>query len=94
MRVVDDPSGRMDKTMDEMLKTKTRFQHYRPQPCPHFIHNRLVLITIIIFIFFLLFSSRVRCTLDDYLIGSERWTESLTVYLKLSHYLSHRWGPL
>jgi len=30
----------MDKAMDDMLKTKQRFQHYRPQPCPHFIHIR------------------------------------------------------
>jgi hypothetical protein len=37
MKDVDDPSGRVDKTMDEMLKTKKRFQHYRPQLCPHFI---------------------------------------------------------
>jgi len=38
MKYVDDPSDRVDKTMDEILKTKTRFQHYRPQPCPHFTH--------------------------------------------------------
>lgn len=70
MKVVDDPMGRMDKVMDEMLKTKTRFQHYRPQLCPHFIHNVLIIFTIIIFfIFFLLYSARVRCTLADYLIG-------------------------
>jgi len=31
MKVVDDPSERVDKIMDEILKTKTRFQHYRPQ---------------------------------------------------------------
>jgi hypothetical protein len=29
---MDDPSERVDKVMDEMLKTKIRFQHYRPQP--------------------------------------------------------------
>ena len=40
MKDMDDPSERMDKAMDEMLKTKKRFQHYRPQPCPHFIHIR------------------------------------------------------
>lgn len=40
MRDVDDPSGRMDKTMDEMLITKRCYQHYRPQPSPHFIHNQ------------------------------------------------------
>lgn len=32
MKEMDDPSGRVDKTMDEMLKTKRRFQHYRSQP--------------------------------------------------------------
>jgi hypothetical protein len=31
MKVVDDPAERVDKVMDEMLKTKIRFQHYRPQ---------------------------------------------------------------
>jgi hypothetical protein len=35
---MDDPPGRVDKTMDEMLKTKKRFQHYRPQLCLHFTH--------------------------------------------------------
>jgi len=29
---MDDPSERVDKTMDEMLITKKRYQHYRPQP--------------------------------------------------------------
>lgn len=48
MRVVDDPTGRMDKTMDEMLITKRCYQHYRPQPYPHFTHNQLNLITITI----------------------------------------------
>jgi len=55
---VDDPSGRMDKTMDEMWKTKRRFQHYRPQLCPHFTHNQFVLIAIIgsnFFYFLILF---------------------------------------
>ena len=33
MKDVDDPSRRMDKTMDEMWKTKKCFQHYRPQLC-------------------------------------------------------------
>ena len=41
MKDVDDPSERVDKAMDEILKTKTRFQHYRPQTCPHFTHIRL-----------------------------------------------------
>ena len=49
--------GRMDKTMDEMWKTNRRFQHYRPQLCPHFTHNQFVLITIISFNFFLFFDS-------------------------------------
>ena len=40
MKDVDAPPGRVDKAMDEILKTKTRFQHYRPQPCPHFTHIR------------------------------------------------------
>ena len=31
MKVMDEPSERVDKVMDEMLKTKTRFQHCRPQ---------------------------------------------------------------
>jgi hypothetical protein len=53
MMDVDDPAGRMDKTMDEMWKTKRRFQHYRPQLCPHFTHIRLVFITIINSIFFI-----------------------------------------
>ncbi len=39
MKVVDDPMGRVDKTMDEMLITKRCNQHYHPQPCPHFTHN-------------------------------------------------------
>lgn len=47
-----DPSGRVDKTMDEMWKTKKCFQHYRPQLCPHFTHSRPVLITIISYNFF------------------------------------------
>ena len=38
MKDADDPSERVDKAMDEILKTKTRFQHYRPQPCQHFTH--------------------------------------------------------
>ena len=32
MKDVDDPAGRVDKSMDEMLKTKKRFQHYHPHP--------------------------------------------------------------
>lgn len=48
MKVVDDPTDRMDKTMDEMWITKTRYLHYRPQPYPHFIHNHFSLITITI----------------------------------------------
>lgn len=32
MKNVDDPAERVDKTMDEILKTKRRFQQYRPQP--------------------------------------------------------------
>ena len=41
MMDVDDPSERVGKSVDEILKTKTRFQHYRPQTCPHFTHIRL-----------------------------------------------------
>ncbi len=41
MKDVDDSSGSVGKAMDEILKTKTRFQHYRPQLCPHFTHIRL-----------------------------------------------------
>jgi hypothetical protein len=48
MKIVDDPTGRVDKAMDEMLITKRRYQHYRPQPYPHFTHNHFSLITIII----------------------------------------------
>lgn len=39
MKAVNDPTERVDKVMDEILKTITRFQHYRPQLCPHFIHS-------------------------------------------------------
>lgn len=35
---MDDPLGRVDKVMDELLKTNPRFQQYRPQLCPHFTH--------------------------------------------------------
>jgi hypothetical protein len=45
---VDDPTGRVDKAMDEMLITKRCYQHYRPQPCPHFTHIQLILTAIII----------------------------------------------
>ena len=48
MKDVDDPTGRVDKTMDEILITKTCYQHYRPQPCPHFTHNQFNLTTITI----------------------------------------------
>ena len=41
MKAVDDPMGRVDKTMDEMLITKRCYQHYRPQPYPHFTHNQI-----------------------------------------------------
>ncbi len=41
MKAVDDPMGRVDKTMDEMLITKRGYQHYRPQPYPHFTHNQI-----------------------------------------------------
>ena len=30
MKAVDDPTERVDNGMDEMLKTKRRFQHYHP----------------------------------------------------------------
>ena len=48
MWVMDDPTGRVDKTMDEMLITKRCYQHYRPQSCPHFTHNHFSLIRITI----------------------------------------------
>jgi hypothetical protein len=48
MKDVDDPTGRVGKTRDEMLITKRCSQHYRPQPYPHFTHNQLNLITITI----------------------------------------------
>ena len=48
MKDVDDPTGRVGKTMGEMLITKRCYQHYRPQPYQHFTHNQLNLITITI----------------------------------------------
>ena len=38
MKDIDDPTEHVDKDMDEISITKTRYQHYRPQPYPHFIN--------------------------------------------------------
>ena len=41
---VDDPTERVDKTDRRNVENTTCFQHYRPQPYPHFVHRVINLI--------------------------------------------------
>jgi hypothetical protein len=46
MKDVDDPSGRVDKTMDEILKTKNTFPTLSPTALPTLHPHPINLITI------------------------------------------------